>query len=238
MEREAARLFEEQLRTVEAALPTDALDARIALGGIYFGVMELDQRATRDGKTGLPNYRALLERDQAQQLHVVQDTETGESIERRADAPKPILGWWVTYLDLDNFKLINDVLGHPVGDRTLRVIADAITLSIRDDDEAYRDGGDEFIVFAPVTELPPADYSFGVDLSERMRLNLQLLCGPQGAEYLPSGLELGPIEHEALEVVDWTIGETFVSGPVINRFAELALADAAMLELKNGQPRV
>lgn len=238
MERDTARLFEEQFSTVEAALPEDAFAARIALGGIYMGIMELDEHATRDGKTGLPNYRALKERDEAQQLHVEQDAEAVASAERRADAPKPIVGWWVTYLDLDNFKLVNDVLGHPVGDRALWVLATAMTKSVRDEDEVYRDGGDEFIVFAPVTELPPAGYSFGVDMSDRMRQNIQLLRGPQGAEYLPRGLELGPIELEALDVIDWTIGETFVAGPIIHRFAELERADAAMLARKSGQPRV
>lgn len=238
MERDTARLFEAQFKTVEDALPADAGAARIALNGIRLGVMGLDERATRDGKTGLPNYRALVERDDTQQLHVAQDTETAEAIERRADAPKPIVGWWVTYLDLDNFKLVNDILGHPVGDKALRIIATAITKSIRDEDEAYRDGGDEFVLFAPVTELPPEDYSFGVDLSNRMRQNIQFLRGPQGAEYLPLGFELGPLGQEALDVIDWTIGETFVTGPVINRFAELERADAEMLARKSGQPRV
>lgn len=238
MERDTQRLFEEQFETVEAALPADAVAARLALSGIRLGIIGLDRRATRDGKTGLPNYRALVERDNAQRLHVEQPADIDAAVERRAEAPKPIVGWWVAYLDLDNFKLVNDVLGHPVGDRALRVIALAITNSIRDEDEAYRDGGDEFVVYAPVNEQPLEGYSFGADLSMRMRQNLHILRGPQGAEYFPSGFELGPLEHEALDVIDWTIGEAFVAGPVINRFIELERADAAMLERKSGQPRV
>lgn len=238
MERETAHQISEMFAIVEAALPADAFAAQIALRGIRAGVIELDQQATIDVKTGLPNYRALRQRDAAQQLHVAVQDEVTEAHERRADAPVAVVGWWVAYLDLDNFKLVDEILGHPTGDRALRVFASAITKSIRDEDEAYRDGGDEFVIFAPVTEQPPEDYRFGDDLSQRLRLNLQLMRGPQGPEYLPSGLVLGPADQEALDVINWTIGETFVTGPVINRFAEVERADAAMLELKSGRPRV
>ena len=237
MDRETAHQFDAMFHIVESALPPAALAARIALNGIRAGVVELNQYATRDGLTGLPNYRALQERDEMQQLHFAEINNTGVVAERRADAPKAVVGWWVEYLDLNKFKLVNDRLGHPIGHRVLRVFATAISISVREVDEVYRDGGDEFIVFAPVTEQPPEGHSFGTELSDRLRQNLQFLRGPRGSEYLPSGLELGPLDHTALDLIDWTIGEAFVPGIHIDRFVELEKADANMRALKSGQPR-
>jgi len=52
-------------------------------------------------------------------------------------------------IDLDNFKQINDTLGHHVGDETLKFVGELIRASIRDEDYAIRTGGDEFIILMP-----------------------------------------------------------------------------------------
>jgi len=54
-------------------------------------------------------------------------------------------------LDLDNFKTYNDVYGHPAGDILLSQIGKIIKSSVRNADQAFRYGGDEFVVILPQT---------------------------------------------------------------------------------------
>jgi len=68
-------------------------------------------------------------------------------------------------LDIDNFKHINDSLGHPVGDILLKEIAKKIKESVRGSDHVARIGGDEFILLLPKTGLDE-----GIHLAERIRM--------------------------------------------------------------------
>lgn len=63
------------------------------------------------------------------------------------------LGFAVMFFDLDDFKSINDTMGHSEGDRLLKEVSDRISNSIRDADVVARMGGDEFIIILPnITE--------------------------------------------------------------------------------------
>ena len=59
----------------------------------------------------------------------------------------------VCFLDLDNFKLINDNYGHDVGDAVLKEVANRISLNIREEDTVSRQGGDEFTLLLNDVEL-------------------------------------------------------------------------------------
>src|SRR5258705_13207616 len=61
------------------------------------------------------------------------------------------------YMDLDNFKIINDTHGHQTGDAVLRLVADAMRSSVRQADVVGRLGGDEFAGLMPETDAPLAD---------------------------------------------------------------------------------
>ncbi|HZI17933.1 MAG TPA: GGDEF domain-containing protein [Pyrinomonadaceae bacterium] len=58
----------------------------------------------------------------------------------------------VAYMDVDDFKQVNDRLGHSAGDRLLRTVADAVRSNVRDVDAVARVGGDEFAVLMPQTD--------------------------------------------------------------------------------------
>jgi diguanylate cyclase len=88
------------------------------------------QEAFRDSLTGLANRAHFLQRLEQAVVH------------RRHDAP-PVA---VLCLDLDNFKLVNDALGHPAGDELLIRVAGRITAALEDTGTVARFGGDEFAV--------------------------------------------------------------------------------------------
>jgi diguanylate cyclase (GGDEF)-like protein/PAS domain S-box-containing protein len=91
---------------------------------------ELTHLALRDPLTGLANRRLL--------------DELLEAAIKRADRSGVLVA--VIFLDLDNFKTVNDTYGHDVGDLVLRVTADRLRASVRDTDAVARVGGDEFVV--------------------------------------------------------------------------------------------
>ena len=90
----------------------------------------IQDMATHDSLTGLPNRAALSE--------VLQHAVT--KVTRSKD------GLAIFFIDLDNFKSINDSLGHPAGDQLLREMARRIRASVRESDLVARLGGDEFVV--------------------------------------------------------------------------------------------
>jgi len=91
---------------------------------------QLEEKAFHDELTGLPNRSLLLER-LADALH-------------RASRHDRMVG--VLFLDLDRFKVVNDSLGHGVGDELLSETARRLEQTIRPDDTVARLGGDEFVV--------------------------------------------------------------------------------------------
>src|SRR5262245_31091166 len=78
----------------------------------------------------------------------------GQELERNRRYPRPLA---LMYMDLDNFKVINDTHGHQTGDAVLRLVADAMRSSVRTSDVVGRLGGDEFAVLMPETDAALAD---------------------------------------------------------------------------------
>jgi diguanylate cyclase (GGDEF)-like protein/PAS domain S-box-containing protein len=93
---------------------------------------ELAEMALHDGLTGLPNRRLVLDR-------------IGQALEEQRREGSTVA---VLYLDLDDFKLVNDTHGHAVGDRLLVAVAQRLARSVRAVDTVGRMSGDEFVILA------------------------------------------------------------------------------------------
>ncbi|WP_298785512.1 GGDEF domain-containing protein [uncultured Marinococcus sp.] len=72
------------------------------------------------------------------------------------------------FLDVDQFKIINDTYGHLTGDRVLRCVADALQHTIESDHTAYRLSGDEFIVLGPIPSPELSNEEWAERLHERI----------------------------------------------------------------------
>lgn len=107
---------------------------------IYEAQRKIRHLAHHDSLTGLPN-RFLFE-DRLQHS-ITQAT--------RSEQPCVLL-----FLDIDGFKVINDTLGHAVGDDLLREIGHRLRRTLRDSDTVARLGGDEFVILADGTAPPDA----------------------------------------------------------------------------------
>ncbi len=97
--------------------------------------------ARTDILTGLSNSRHFYE---------LADVEVGRC--QRHDRPVSL-----AYVDLDNFKLVNDRLGHAAGDDLLRLVAATLARQLRREDSLARLGGDEFAILLPETTPDAAE---------------------------------------------------------------------------------
>jgi diguanylate cyclase (GGDEF)-like protein/PAS domain S-box-containing protein len=152
---------------------------------------ELSYQAFHDSLTGLANKALFSDR-------------LNQAVARMERTRKPIA---VMFLDLDNFKTVNDSLGHATGDDLLRSVADVLMNCIRTADTAARLGGDEFAVLIEYIE----GHSDILSLAERLLTALRQ-----------------PVMLDATEVVATaSIGITFgvpgTTGEQLLRNADLAM---------------
>ena len=147
---EDLRLFETLASHAGLSLEYDRLEQAITR------MRELQERlevqAFADSLTGLGNRAQFLRR-------------LGESLRREAGATT------VLFLDLDDFKTINDEHGHAAGDAALVAVADRISAAVRPGDLAARLGGDEFAVL-----LEDVDDAHGEDVAQRLLAGLSCRC--------------------------------------------------------------
>jgi diguanylate cyclase (GGDEF)-like protein len=136
----------------------------------------LEHQASTDALTGLYNHRAFHDRLRAEL--------------RRASAEHDTVA--LVMLDIDDFKKVNDIYGHGVGDQLLTQVADVLRLSVRTSDAVCRIGGEEFAIVIPSGDVPKA-----VALAGRLGQELaRLEIDAAGKLTVSIGIAVGP-EHAA-----------------------------------------
>jgi diguanylate cyclase (GGDEF)-like protein/PAS domain S-box-containing protein len=193
-------------RVIVSVNAAPLLDARGNFSGMVASFADVTERRTledrlkyqafHDSLTGLAN-RSLF-RDRLE-----------HALMRRDKLAVPVA---VLFIDLDNFKYINDSLGHAVGDELIVEISSRLRLSLRAGDTAARFGGDEFVVMLELSDSP----HYAIQVAERL---LEALREP----FFLSGREVFTTP---------SIGITFSSGGYDHPDEMLRHADAAMYEAK------
>ena len=136
----------------------------------------LEHQASTDALTGLYNHRTFHDRLRAELTRASAEHDTVALV----------------LLDLDDFKKVNDVYGHGVGDQVLIQLADVLRASVRGTDSVCRVGGEEFAVV-----LPSGDVANAVALAERLGEQLAALdIGAAGTLTVSIGIAVGP-DHAA-----------------------------------------
>ncbi len=143
---------------------------------------KLHRQANFDGLTGLPNRMMAFDR-------IKQEISRAKRSAQR---------FAVFFIDLDNFKNVNDSMGHAVGDELLIAIGARVQACIRDSDIVARLGGDEFVVLAPDI----ASDAKAEELAERLIKAVsepQLLAGRKVVAHCSIGIAIYPDNGESME---------------------------------------
>jgi diguanylate cyclase (GGDEF)-like protein len=164
------------IAAVAQGVPAPALDARsfgplapIArrLGDVSEALTAAREEATTDRLTQVANRPTLL-------------AQLFTEVDRAARHDRPLA---VAFIDLDNFKAVNDTYGHDVGDTVLHEIAGVFRANTRGSDFVGRYGGEEFVVLMPETTVEDA-----TAVAEKVRLLVlrQRFSGPNGDRFTVS----------------------------------------------------
>lgn len=163
------------IATVHAQIMTEAAEQTVAI---------MTHMAEHDFLTGLPN-RALLFDRLAQSIALAQ--RHGKKVA-------------LMYLDIDNFKHINDSLGHAIGDQLLQSVAKRLQACVRLSDTVSRQGGDEFVVLLPEAE-DEEDAAFTAKKLIKAVARPHLVADHQLHVTLSIGISLYPDDGKDVETV-------------------------------------
>ncbi|HEX7509194.1 MAG TPA: sensor domain-containing diguanylate cyclase [Polyangia bacterium] len=136
-----------------------------------------EKMALTDRLTGIANRRGI-EREISQELLRLRRFQTPLSF---------------ALFDIDHFKVINDSHGHGTGDEVLRLVAKAISSSVRDTDRVARWGGDEFLVV-----LPETSYTGALLCAEKIRAKVETVSLRVGFSVTISGGVYQPCHGESI----------------------------------------
>jgi diguanylate cyclase (GGDEF)-like protein/PAS domain S-box-containing protein len=119
---------------------------------------ELNRQAFQDSLTGLANRALFLDR-------------ATHALDRANRETGPVA---VLFLDIDDFKMVNDSLGHPAGDELLVIVAERLKASTRPGDTIARFGGDEFAVLLESGQMPEAAHAVARRVVEALKAPIRI----------------------------------------------------------------
>ncbi len=144
----------------EAVLVRDEAGDPLYWQGVLYDLTErkaleerLEHRALHDPLTDLPNRRLFMDR-------------LGQALMRTRRQHKRVA---VPFMDLDGFKVVNDSLGHEVGDLLLTVVAQRLRRCLRPEDTLARFGGDEFTVLIEALDDPAEAVQVAKRITDELR---------------------------------------------------------------------
>jgi diguanylate cyclase (GGDEF)-like protein/PAS domain S-box-containing protein len=144
----------------EAVLVRDEAGEPLYWQGVFYDLTErkvleerLNYQAFHDSLTDLPNRRLFIDR-------------LGQALRRTIRRHKRVA---VLFMDLDGFKVVNDSLGHEVGDLLLTVVAQRLKRCLRPEDTLARFGGDEFVVLIEALDGPAQAVQVAERITEELR---------------------------------------------------------------------
>jgi diguanylate cyclase (GGDEF)-like protein len=158
---------------------------------------KLLELANHDSLTGLYNRRRFVEELKKEVIGVMRHGH----------------GSALLFIDLDQFKYVNDACGHPAGDRLIRKVADELKRSVRRDDVVARFGGDEFVILIRRADKASARSSAQSILSNMRRM--------------------AHVEEDKVFHVHCSIGVTMLSGANLHFDDLISQADIACREAKS-----
>lgn len=164
---------------------TDVDDLKRTQSALARTAAELEHLAHHDAMTKLPNRMLLVER-------------LSQAIALAQRAKTEVL---VLYMDLDDFKVINDTRGHAAGDRVLEVTGQRIADMLRVGDMASRVGGDEFVVVCATAEAAGDAARLATRLIEAVRQPIEI-----NGEFVNVGASVGISMYPA----DAIVGEELI----------------------------
>ena len=153
-----------------SALKRAQEDLRFAAIQLQHDARRLEFLAHHDTLTGLPNRAMFADRAREAVAHARRHGKTAALL----------------FLDLDNFKQVNDSLGHDVGDALLKIIASRLRASVRGEDFIARIGGDEFCVLLQSITEPREAAAVAQKLLHELGKGYRI-----GAHQLASGASIG-----------------------------------------------
>ena len=180
---------------IESRRPNSNNDVKIIQGllQIYRNFCHLLEDAQRDQLTGLLNRKTFDESIQRIIGMSASLTPSHQQERDRRNSEEGVAHYWLGLVDIDNFKRVNDTLGHIYGDEVLLLVSQVMRDSFRESDLLFRFGGEEFVIVTENFDATGARTAF-----ERFREAIEKFNFPQVGQVT---ISFGAVKVDSSDVV-------------------------------------